>query len=272
MNQNTSTDIEATLAYLINTGEAIHYEVAGPTKISEKNADVDNRRVLIRDGRHPRYQFALDEHGFKFFSHTSTLDDFSDTAAVREFYYPETEALVLAHTGASRAVTFDHTIRHGDQNTRNERQVREPVFGVHNDYTDWSAPKRVHDILPDEADDLLRRRFAIVQLWRPIRDVVRSHPLAIADARSIDDKDLIPVQRRSAERVGETYSLSYSAKHLWYYFPHMAPNEALIFKVFDSAQQGARFTAHTAFDDPTTAADAPARQSIEMRLLVFYDA
>ena len=191
---------------------------------------------------------------------------------MRSIYYPEIERLVLDYTGASRVLIFDHTFRHGDETTCQARQIREPVVGVHNDYTEWSAPKRVHDLLPEEADDLLQRRFAIVQVWRPTNGVVQSHPLAIADARSIKSDDLIPVERRSPERLGETYSLTYNAAHRWYYFSKMTPNEALIFKVFDSMRDGrARFTAHTAFEDPTTPSGAPPRESIEMRLLVFYD-
>lgn len=42
-------------------------------------------------------------------------------------------------------------------------------------------------------------------------------------------------------------------------------------KCFDSAEDGpARFAAHTGFDDPTSPPNAPARQSIELRTLVFY--
>jgi len=270
--KQSTTGIEATLAYAINTGEPVFYEVLGPVDIGQKNAEIDHQLVQIHDGRSPHCHFTLEQHGFEFIQHASAMTDFMNEDALRDVYYPETEHLVLEHTGASRAVIFDHTLRHGDEDTRNARQVREPVLGVHNDYTEWSAPKRVHDILPEEADELLRRRFAIVQLWRPVTDVVRSHPLAIADARSIESADLIRVQRRSAERIGETYSLSFNAKHRWYYFPNMAPDEALIFKVFDSNLDSlARFTAHTAFEDPTTPAGAPARESIEMRLLVFYD-
>ena len=81
------------------------------------------------------------------------------------------------------------------------------------------------------------------------------------------------MQRGSPERLGETYSLSYNKAHRWYYFSNMRPDEAIIFKVFDSLTDGrARFTAHTAFDDPATPNDAPPRESIEMRLFVFYDA
>lgn len=42
---------------------------------------------------------------------------------------------------------------------------------------------------------------------------------------------------------------------------------------FDSVQDGsvAVFTPHTGFEDPTTPKDAPLRESIELRALVFYD-
>ena len=265
--------VEAELVYSIDTGEPLYYEIFGTTEVGDRNAKTDPRPVAIHDGRDSEWRFELEQHGFELVAHTSAITNFSDLSAVQQTYYPEIEQLVLKHTGAARAVVFDHTFRHGDEATRKVRQVRKPVFGVHNDYTEWSAPKRVRDVFPAEADELLQRRYAIVQVWRPTNGVVRSHPLAIADARSIDSNDLIPVQRRSPERLGETYSLSYNKAHRWYYFSNMRPDEAIIFKVFDSLTDGrARFTAHTAFDDPATPDDAPPRESIEMRLFVFYDA
>jgi hypothetical protein len=51
----------------------------------------------------------------------------------------------------------------------------------------------------------------------------------------------------------------------------MERNEALVFKVFDSdPTPPARFTAHTAFDEPATRADAPPRESVEVRTLAFF--
>ena len=44
----------------------------------------------------------------------------------------------------------------------------------------------------------------------------------------------------------------------------------MLLKCFDSDPGRARFTAHTAFDDPTSRPDAPARESIEVRTLVFF--
>jgi hypothetical protein len=37
----------------------------------------------------------------------------------------------------------------------------------------------------DEAEMLLKRRFAIVNVWRPIRGPLRDAPLALCDAQSV---------------------------------------------------------------------------------------
>jgi hypothetical protein len=169
-------------------------------------------------------------------------------------------------------VLFDHTLRSGNEGEREEKLIREPVLSAHNDYTEWSGPQRVRDILPDEAEEeLLKRRFAIIQTWRPIRYPVETHPLAIADARSVSFDDFIISERRYPNRIGQTYAIAYNPKHKWYWLPRQAREEALVFKVYDSAKDGrARWTAHTAFDDPTTPRNARPRESIEIRTLAFF--
>src|SRR6266849_6132765 len=123
-----------------------------------------------------------------------------------------------------------------------------------------------------DAEELIRGRFAIIQVWRAINQPIQSNPLAIADARSLAPRDLIRAERRYPNRVGETYRVGYNPDHRWFYFPLMRRDEALIFKVFDSAKDGrARFTAHSSFVDPTTPPGAPPRQSIEARTLAFFD-
>jgi hypothetical protein len=57
----------------------------------------------------------------------------------------------------------------------------------------------------------------------------------------------------------------------WYYFPAMQMDEALLIKTFDSETDGrTRFTIHTSFEDPDAPADAPPRESIETRCLLFF--
>ena len=200
------------------------------------------------------------------------MKDFYNEEELRSVYYPEMEQLVKDLTGASRVLVFDHTLRAEDDETREEKKVREPVRRVHNDYTEWSGPQRVRDLLPpDEAEKLLQHRFAVIQVWRPIRKPVQTAPLAIADAMSIAPKDLIPTERRYPDRVGETYHITFNPSHRWFYFPEMQRNEALVFKCYDSEKDGrARFSAHAAFEDPNSPTDAPPRESIEIRTLAFF--
>ena len=88
------------------------------------------------------------------------------------------------HTGARRVHVFDHTLRSGDKKFR-EENFAVSQLPASNDYTEWSGPNRVRDLLPDEADELLKRRFAIVQVWRAIRSPIQSDPLGICDAQTL---------------------------------------------------------------------------------------
>jgi hypothetical protein len=264
--------IEATLNYIVDTGEKIFTETGGPGSDTRSSGGTsDPRKVVIHNGRPHADEFALDRDGFRFVDHDTKVKDFFDEAEVRSVYYPEMEALIKAESGAKRVVVFDHTLRTADDALRAERKIREVVPRVHNDYTEWSAPQRLRDILPDEAEALLERRFAIIQVWRPIRHPVETFPLAIADAKSVAFDDFIISERRYPNRVGQTYAITYNPAHLWYWFPRMRREEALVFKVFDSEKDGrARWTAHTAFDDPNAPPNAHPRESIEIRTLAFF--
>ena len=80
------------------------------------------------------------------------------------------------------------------------------------------------------------------------------------------------MERRYPHRTAEVYHIAHNPAHVWFYFPQMTRNEALMFKVFDSdAGKPTRFTAHTAFDDPNTPPNAPPRESIETRTFAFFD-
>jgi hypothetical protein len=267
----TVPQIEATLNYLINTGEKI-VTAAGPGGTADtRGGKPDPHRVVLRNGRPFANDFKLEREGFRFVPHDTKVADFFDDAELRRTYYPEMEALVKAESGAKRVVIFDHTLRTADDALREARKIREVVPRVHNDYTEWSAPQRVRDILPDEAEELLKRRFAVIQVWRPIRLPVESFPLAICDARSVSDGDLVISERRYQHRVGQTYAIAFNPNHKWFWFPRMRRDEAIVFKVFDSEKDGrARWTAHTAFEDPTSPPNARPRESIEIRTLAFF--
>jgi hypothetical protein len=262
----------AEIPYTADTGEKLVNETFGPNNIRRRSSGtLEWRRVNVRDGRPLAGDFSLEKNGFVFVKHDTTVQDFFDKQQLESIYYPEVAQLIKRLSGADRVVVFDHTLRSGDETEREAKLVREPVLWAHNDYTEWSAPQRVRDLLPEEAETLLARRFAIIQVWRAISRPIQSNPLAIADAGSVAFDDLIIAERRYPNRVGQTYRLRYNPAHRWFYFPQMRRDEALVFKVFDSEKDGrARFTAHTSFNDPGTPPGAPPRQSIEARALAFF--
>jgi hypothetical protein len=266
--------VEASLNYLVDTGiKPVTYSNApGGNKQTDHTGQYEAHAVIIRNGRTVVDRFSLEREGFSFINHETKVRDFYDENEVKTVYYAEIEQLVKDATGASKVLVFDHTLRAADEVTREEKQIGAPVRRVHNDYTEWSGPQRVRDLLPPgEAAELLKHRFAVIQVWRPIRNPVQSAPLAIADGRSLSNENLIATERRYPDRVGEIYHITFNPDHRWYYFPKMQRNEALIFKTYDSEKDGrARWTAHAAFDDPTSPPDAPPRESIEMRTLAFF--
>jgi hypothetical protein len=264
--------IEPVVNYIVNDGAEVFTYTGGPGSTEVRSGgNPDPHKVVMHNGRPYIGKFTLDGDGFRFVHHDTKVKDFFDADEIKRVYYPEMEALVKAESGAKRVVVFDHTIRTADQAFREQHKLRETVQRAHNDYTEWSGPQRVRDILPDEAEDLLKRRFAIIQVWRPIRYPVENHPLAIADARTVSPADFVLSERRYPNRVGQTYAIAYNPAHKWYWFPRQARDEALVFKVYDSEKDGrARWTAHTAFDDPTAPANARPRESIEIRTLAFF--
>lgn len=269
----TDDSVEASINYMVATGAKpvtyISPDAAEPTR---RDARIEAHTVSIRNGRPIRDRLELERDGFVLTPHGTRVANFYDEAEVESVYSPEIEALVEKFSGAPRVLVFDHTIRANAETTRKEKLVREPVRQAHNDYTDRSAPQRVRDLLPaDEAEALLKRRFAVIQVWRPIRNPVRQTPLAICDAQSIAPEDLIETDLKYQDRTGEVLQLAYNPDHRWFYFPDMEPNEAMVFKCYDTLTDGrSRFTAHTAFDDPNSPPDAPERESIESRALAFF--
>ncbi|HUC98321.1 MAG TPA: CmcJ/NvfI family oxidoreductase [Candidatus Polarisedimenticolaceae bacterium] len=260
------------IPYTPETGEKLVNETFGPNNIRRRKTGADElKSMIVSNGRLVAERLSLDEQGFIFVEHKTKVADFFDAEQLKSVYYLEVEQLIKSTSGAARVVIFDHTLRSGDQTEREAKLIREPVLSAHNDYTEWSGPNRLREILPDEAESLLERRFAIIQVWRAINQPIQSNPLAVADAKSVALDDFLIAERRYPHRVGQTYRLKYNPNHRWFYFPEMSRDEALVFKVYDSETDGrARFTPHTSFKDPASPADARPRQSIEMRAFAFF--
>ena len=70
----------------------------------------------------------------------------------------------------------------------------------------------------------------------------------------------------------ENWLVKASPQHKWYYLRNQTPDEVMFVKCFDSKLDGrVRRAPHSSFEDPRTKDEQKARQSIEVRCLVFWE-
>ncbi|MCA6106822.1 CmcJ/NvfI family oxidoreductase [Bradyrhizobium cenepequi] len=266
--------VTAELNYLAPVaGKPRTYAFDPPPGEPKSTALPEPHNVPIFDGRLIADQFSPDREGFALVKHPTAVKNYYDENEIRRVYYPAVEAFLKATLKADRVFIFDHTVRKRVEGAPDVRDgtPRQPATRVHVDQTDLSGRNRVFEHLPEEANELLKGRVQVINLWRPIRGPLRDAPLAMCDGQSLQPGDLIASDLIYPNRQGETYSVKYNANHRWFYFPEMTPDEALLLKCYDSATDGrTRFAPHTAFIDPTTPPDAEPRESIEVRTLVFH--
>lgn len=201
-------------------------------------------------------------------------------------------------TGASRVFIFDHKTRCGPSNWHSlgpgNQAKRGPILRAHVDQSYEGAEALLRWLLPAEADKLLKKRWQIInvgaipfsfssvteikadspnpstQAWRPIKTVYKD-PLAVADAGTIAEADLVPARIIYTDHERESWTVKPSAAHRWYFKYAQRPDEVLLIKCFDSRTDGvARRAPHSAFQDPRHV-DDPWRESIEIRAMVFHD-
>ncbi len=269
--------VEAELNYLAPMTERPRYYAYDPEPGEPRsNLEPEPHLMHIHDLRPISTELDLDVQGFALVEQRSAVRDFWDDDEVRRVYYPEAERIIKQQTGASRVFIFDHLQRRRvpDLEDRMPGRPRQPATRVHVDHTARSGPQRVRDLLGAEAEELLKGRVQVINLWRPTLDEpLRDAPLAVCDSRTVAPADLVPSDLVYRNRVGETYSVRYNPAHTWFYVPEMRRDEALLLKIADTRENiAARFMPHTAFTDPTTPAGAAPRQSIELRTLVFHPA
>jgi hypothetical protein len=266
--------LKAELNYLAPVAGKPRTYAFDPPLGEPKSTALPEPHVLpIFDGRLVAKGFSLDREGFELVRHPTVVRNFYDEEEVRRVYYPAVEAFLKATLKADRVVIFDHTVRRRVEGAADIRGAgpRQPATRVHVDQTVVSGANRVREHLPDEAEELLKGRVQVINLWRPIRGPVRDTPLAMLDGTTVKEGDLIASDLIYPNRSGETYSVKFSPDHRWFYFPDMTPDEAILLKCYDSATDGrTRFGPHTAFVDPTTPPNTPPRESIELRTLVFH--
>ncbi len=250
-----------------SAGRAAKHDIDQPMRIV--TVDVADARERGDDGA--AREFGQHPSGFDLLKFPTAVENFLDQDAIENVYEPEVGEFLKRTTGCYRVKIFDHTVRASDPELREIKNVREPATLVHNDYTSKSGFVCLDENLGDEAAELARGRFQIVNVWRPLSDPVENYPLALVDARSVARAQLVDTERRSPTHVGEIQLAVHDPAQRWFYFSAMRPDEVLLFKTFDSIDGGTRpCTIHTAIELRDAPPDAKPRESIETRAFVFY--
>lgn len=269
-----ANSVRASLNYSVDNGRPIDYYFYDPDPSLTLNPPgTDIKEMSIEDGWSRAASFSADREGFEIREFDGSFADFDDEEAVKSKFYKQVITFVKRNTGAKRVEVFDHTIRRRlPPDLSQQTTVKRPaVMLVHSDYTPKSGVQRVRDIVPDDAEELLKGRVAFYNVWKSLYETVEELPLAMCDCQSSVDDDMLLMELKYRERTGEIYVMRHSPDHRWFYFPRMTKDQALLLKTYDSETDGrARFMGHTAFEDPTTPPNAPQRQSIEIRTMAFF--
>ncbi|KAH8599195.1 methyltransferase-like protein [Bisporella sp. PMI_857] len=272
--QSKKHDVSTELNYWDDPGDG-----SAPTPIFIGKGHITNERAhlphkfIISDVSGDEGQYTLDGHGFQYLLSPSAEKDFIDDQKIEQEYYPECEKLLKELTGASRVHIFNHKVRRGPTQWHHlglkNLANRGPVTKTHVDQSYAGAEMRLRFELPEEAAELVKKRYQIINVWRPIRTILKD-PVAVADANTVPDEDLVAAVMVENGYHGEQWVVRHSPNHQWYFKHGLSPEEVLLIKCFDSRESVARRALHSAFEDPEYR-DLESRQSIEVRCLVLYD-
>jgi hypothetical protein len=258
--------IKATIRYVVKGERAIFYA-------SERDRSYwpgDDHEVMVTDLRSLAEPPSIERNGFTMLSERTAVRDFLNPREVEQVLYPEAVDLARRLNGAAHAIAFGPVAR---SDSPDNGQSRLPAFGAHVDYGRRTIEEMARSILGAQADYWLSRRVVLMNLWRPITTVQRT-PLALCDASTVQPADLHDSEIRGGLDDPNRpplygYNLSYNPDHRWFYTSRMEPNEIFAFKLYDSDSARPQWTGHTAINDPEAPADAPPRQSMEIRTISF---
>ncbi|KAG1751200.1 hypothetical protein EDB19DRAFT_1279990 [Suillus lakei] len=268
-------NVQTTINFFKPTNDETPYryldDVEPPEGIPSTNIGSDVQQIVVHDIRGKENTVGLDKTGFQFVTYKSVENDFVDEEVVKTKYYTEVEDILKKYAGAKRVVVLNHIIRRSPADgVIPAKGVRKPAQRAHIDQTSAAAIDLVYRHLGDDAERLLKGRVRVINVWRPIANPVAHIPLAVADYHTIDpEKDLVSARIIIPDHEVTYIVVRYNPTQRWYFLANQTPDEITLIKCYDSDEDKARHSPHSAFNDVTSPKDAPNRQSIEVRALVF---
>ncbi|KAI1007487.1 hypothetical protein K3495_g742 [Podosphaera aphanis] len=253
------------------------------------NMTMERATVAVTDIRPATEKYSFETHGFELVTidgPVGTRLDFDDPAQVIQVYFPAVASIIQRRLGAERVQVFDHTNRANPNPSckvrkRHEKfpistggfyEYKQPSTIVHVDTT----PRQTRELIqkmnpPEEAKELLQRRYQYVNIWKPLHGPVLEWPLAVCDPGTVDKSDYIARDFVEVDSYMETYHLYQRPSHKWYYVSSQSEQEAWVFLQSDSAPNAMRGVPHCSILVPQESkTHSLPRESIEVRALVFY--
>ncbi|BAK67547.1 hypothetical protein SLG_28720 [Sphingobium sp. SYK-6] len=254
--------IDTFVRYSDRTADGGYIEANGQYSFGMEDHDARVRNARLAET-------SFETHGFTLVPHATDVN-FADPEDVKARYYPQISALVRELTGADEVIAFLGILRGGETDRGGG-----PALSAHVDFNEAALRDWVARLMPDRAAELAGKRLVNINVWRGVKPV-RNSPLAVCDARSVEKKDFMLVRLgKSDEPVTPStpggLNMAYNPRHEWYYYPDMQPDEALVFRLFDTADPDWKMSGHTAIVDPTSAPGAPKRESFEARTIAIFD-
>ena len=195
-------EIEAPFYYLKDTSKTpINRQTNTAKDTNDFQATRDPTVMKIKNGRLLATDPSLDREGFAFFKQVSKVVNFFDDSELDTIYSLEIEDLIRRASGGREVVVFDHTRRSTAPEQREKYNARDPVPAPHSDYSDTSAEQRMHDVFGKQVSDKLNRRFAMVNAWRSMTGTIEEWPIAVCDARTVNESLLVDTYRHAPHRA-----------------------------------------------------------------------
>ena len=237
----------------------------------EKNGSysfgMEDHPAIVRNARMADTSF--ETHGFAVVKDPVDID-FSDPADFEARYYPHVSQVVKDLTGAREVFAFMGIWRGGE-----DEKGGGPALSAHVDFNEAAVRGQLNRLAPGRETEFAGKRLVNINVWRGTAPVENS-PLAVCDARSVEKGDFLRVtfgkpEGGFQEGMPAGLNMAYNPKHRWYYFPDMQPDEALVFRLFDTGNPDWAMTGHTAIVDPTSTPGSPKRESFEVRTIAVFD-
>jgi hypothetical protein len=184
-------------------------------------------------------------------------------------------------TGADKVISYRPYIR--QSNPKQGGKLQPPASDVHVDININEGVKLAKELLGPEDKDYQYKRFLHMSCWRAFSEPPQDWPLALVNARSMDDdegldnvaiwqstvpdlKNLPPVPTDT--KTSSAFIFPYKENYEWNYFSGMTKDELLCLKLNDSDHSRAWRAPHCAFLNDQEGCNT--RESIDIRACCYF--